>query len=385
MRLPARDTVKFIVWDYFTRADADLTNRDIVSGGTNFLRNKRATQELRVATDPDRPVSMVAGAYYYGSTAQQTSRSVYGPDAAAYLSGLPLAQLVALATRVPSLAGVLALNNTQSDIHTTPEIDSYALFGQAVWHITPALNLTGGARETYERETMGVWWPNPVSTITGAPVAALASQVYPETRVDVDDWSTSWLGSVDYEFAPAVRGYAPISHGAKAAGINSTVPTALGPQSLIVKPETATNYELGLKSRFLGNRVQANLSLFNMNIEDYQANFITTVPGTTTSVSIITNIGKVRSRGIEWDLSAAPLRGLTLALNGSYNEAEYRSYPAGPCPVEVTGRVSCDLSGKPVPQAPRWIVNASFNYRTDLGGGVTGMIGGNPEVKSSDH
>lgn len=371
-------------WDYFTSVDVDLTDRFVVRVGTNFLRNKQLTQEVRLATAPDKPVSAIVGAFYYNQNAEQDSRTTYGPDAAAYLTGVPNALLPVFALRVPAVAALIPYNNSRWDVWTTPQVRSYALFGQTVWHVTPRLNLTGGLRETYERETMSVRRDTPISTATGQSVAALAGNAYPLTVVPpVGNWSTSWLASADYALAHAVRAYALVSHGAKAAGINSTLPTALGLQSLIVQPETATNYELGIKSRFAHNRIQMNLSVFNTDISDYQANYSVTVPGTTTTVSIITNVGKVRTRGVELDATAVPVRGLTLGLNGSYNEAVFVSYPNGPCPVEVIGQAICDLSGKPVPQAPKWIANATISYRTDLGGGVVGVVGGNYAWRSS--
>jgi iron complex outermembrane receptor protein len=370
-------------WNYFTFGDADLTNRDVASLGTAFLRNRQLTQEVRLASARDKPISFVVGAFYYNSDATQDSRTNYGADAAAYLTGIPNASLPAVAAASPAVALLAARNNTAWDVWAKPEINSYALFGQAVWRVTPKLNLTAGLRESYERETMLIRQPNPVSLTTGQPVAALAVYAYPETHVSVDDWSTSWLASADYALASTARVYAQVSHGVKAGGTNSALPSALGPKSLIVKPETSTNYEIGIKSRFADDHIQLNVSVFNMDISDYQAIYQAVLPDGVSTAAYITNVGKVRTRGVEVEASAVPVRGLRLGINGSYNDAKYRSYVNGPCPVEVTGKLSCDLSGKTVPQAPKWIVNASASYRTDLGRGVTGLVGGNYAYRSS--
>ena len=56
------------------------------------------------------------------------------------------------------------------------------------------------------------------------------------------------------------------------------------------------------------------------------------------------------------------------SLNGSYNDVRYTSYPNAPCGVGVTG--TCNLTGQPVFQAPKWVWNASLRYAWDLGGDV---------------
>ncbi|WP_324272437.1 hypothetical protein, partial [Pseudomonas aeruginosa] len=40
----------------------------------------------------------------------------------------------------------------------------------------------------------------------------------------------------------------------------------------------------------------------------------------------LTNAGDVRSRGLEFEATALPIRGLTLNFNASYNDVRYLSY-----------------------------------------------------------
>ncbi len=60
----------------------------------------------------------------------------------------------------------------------------------------------------------------------------------------------------------------------------------------------------------------------------------------------LTNAGSVRSRGLEVESTLIPLRGLTLNLNGSYNDVRYMSYKDAPCAPEVAlqpgAPASCD-------------------------------------------
>jgi iron complex outermembrane receptor protein len=81
--------------------------------------------------------------------------------------------------------------------------------------------------------------------------------------------------------------------------------------------------------------------------------------------SYLANVGDVRARGIEADGSWRVNGNLTIDANGSYNDATYSAYHNAPCPVGVTG--ICDLTGKPLYQAPKWIANATIDYHVALG------------------
>lgn len=68
------------------------------------------------------------------------------------------------------------------------------------------------------------------------------------------------------------------------------------------------------------------------------------------------------------------MRGLTLNLNGSFNDVSYLSYKDAPCPPEVSLRpgapASCDLSGHQVVGASKWIGNANGEYKWNLSNGL---------------
>lgn len=69
-----------------------------------------------------------------------------------------------------------------------------------------------------------------------------------------------------------------------------------------------------------------------------------------------------------------PLRGLTLNVNGSYNDVRYLSYKDAPCPPEVSlqagAPASCDLTGHTVVGASKWILNANSQYQWQLANGL---------------
>ncbi|WP_121356704.1 TonB-dependent receptor domain-containing protein, partial [Pseudomonas aeruginosa] len=88
----------------------------------------------------------------------------------------------------------------------------------------------------------------------------------------------------------------------------------------------------------------------------------------------LTNAGDVRSRGLEFEATALPIRGLTLNFNASYNDVRYLSYKNAPCAPEVAFQAgapaSCDLSGHQVVGASKYIANFNGEYRWKLDDGL---------------
>jgi len=159
-------------------------------------------------------------------------------------------------------------------------------------------------------------------------------------------------------------GYATLTHGEKSGGVNLTVGAAprLGTDSLLVGTERANNAELGLKSTLLDNRLQLNTNLFWTEVHGYQANVYDQI----NRVQYLANAGSVRSRGLEFEATALPVRGLTLNFNGSWNDVRYLKYDDAPCPPEVSlanAAATCDLSGHQVVGASKYIANLNGEYK----------------------
>jgi iron complex outermembrane receptor protein len=373
----------FRSWFYHTYADADGTNISALTTGGDIINDRQYSEELRIATPKDGPVDAVAGLYYYQQDLRHDVPTIYGPDAAELLSGMSASTLAAYAKYSTALKGLLLYNNTDWDTWSTPDINSYAAFAQATWHAVDRLDITAGLRETYERKDETVWRPVPYSTLTGLPVAALKSQAYPTTEVGLANWSPSALLTASYKATDDVMGYATVSHGEKAGGLNSSIPgSGLTPDSLKVRPEKADDAEIGVKTATPDHRLQWNADAFITLVRDYQTTYYTTPPGGGSMVQVLSNAGAVRTQGFETDLTVAPFAGMTVTANGSYNDAYYQSYANGPCPLGSTAAV-CSLTGKPVSGAPRWIANLSATYEHALDDERSAYISGDWSWRSS--
>jgi iron complex outermembrane receptor protein len=235
-------------------------------------------------------------------------------------------------------------------------VDSIAAFGQANFAVTDRLTLTGGLRYTRDKRS-GV---SDTSTV-GTSYAPTSIPFHYDVKVKDDN--LSYLASISYKLADDVLAYASYSTGYKGSGLNLNAAVSAG-TPLVLAPEKVKNWELGLKSQFLDRRVTLNLSAFSTDLAGLQANIVPT----NGNRSYLANVGDVRSRGVEFDALVRLSDTLTISGNGSYNDATYKRYANAPCPVGVSG--VCDLTGRPLFQAPKWVGNGTIDYHVDLPNGT---------------
>ncbi|MDB6088226.1 MAG: fyuA 1, partial [Gammaproteobacteria bacterium] len=333
-------------WWFAPYNDADGTNVDAITGAGQRVDDNQWTQEVRLASPGDRPISYVVGLYYFNQHQNNLLYTQYGPDAQA---------IGALQLGAPTFANGYTQTTQLLSTH------SGSAFGQVTWRPTDPWEFALGLRETKERKTVSL---NRTSAGSDAFVSNANFSAYQSSQLRRDDNNVSGLLSASYKFDTNVLAYASISHGAKSGGINPQAPVTGFPlSSLYVKPETANDAELGIKSTLLNRRLLLNANLFWTNVRDYQATLLESPTNGGPLQQILSNIGKVRTRGVEADISSAPIGGLLLKLAGSYNEAVYLSYPNAPCsaeqlaPLLVPGQKVCDLTGQALVGAPKWIAN----------------------------
>jgi len=238
------------------------------------------------------------------------------------------------------------------------------LFGQVTWNITDDFSLTGGVRGTREQKNTVVDRLAPTGPDPG--IAALLPAYYSGDLERTDD-TLSGLLSASWKLNRDTLLYASVSRGAKSGGINPSVPPTVAGglpanQTLFIDPEIARDYELGVKTDFLDHRLQVNANLFWTDVDDYQATLLGQFSGTGVSTQILSNIGSVRTRGVELEIAFAPVDGLQLSLTVSYNDAKYADYKNGPCAAEKPAALFCDLTGERVYLTPEWIVNPTIGF-----------------------
>ena len=137
-----------------------------------------------------------------------------------------------------------------------------------------------------------------------------------ETRLWTPRFAVNWKPSDDILlFASATRGF-------KSGGWNAreTAPSRILPFG----PEKVWSYEIGTKTELFDRRLRANLTAFQLDVDDLQVLSGILNP-TTGALSFITrNPANYRNRGIEAELTAVPVEGLNLFVNVGYSDDNYR-------------------------------------------------------------
>ncbi|ROO12871.1 TonB-dependent receptor [Pseudomonas fluorescens] len=344
-------------WNFTPRNDDGLNVPASYNAGVS-VEDKQYSQEFRLASPKGEFFDYVVGAYYFGSDLDNKSFAYYGPQADIWNG-----------TARGALANVTSIGN--GHIKT----DSFALFAQGTWHLSERLDFTAGVRGTYEEKSAWVTRDAPIggAAVTGAAATARRGRTGAYDSGDLNQYSSSPSGllNLSYRITDDVLGYATLSHGEKSGGVNLAVGSApvAGADSLLIGTERANNAELGFKSTLWDHRLQLNANVFWTQVNAYQTNAY----DAENRVQYLTNAGSVRSRGVEFESTVIPLRGLTLNINGSYNDVSYLSYKDAPCPPEVSqapgAPASCDLSGHQVVGASKWIGNANGEYKWSLDNG----------------
>ena len=346
-------------WHFTPANDESLNVPALLNTGVE-VHDRQFSQEIRLASPTGGAFDYVLGAYVFNQNLGNKTFTDYGSQADLFLLG----------------ANLDALNNVSTKANGKIETDSYALFAQGTWHLTDRLDFTAGLRGTYEEKDANIKRFAPVggAAVTGQAAAIRAAQLgaYDSGDLSLHNAAPSFLLSLAYKFDDDLLGYASLAHGEKSGGVNLAVGSApvAGADSLLVGPERANDAELGFKSTLLDRRLLLNANLFWTGIHGYQATTLYQAPGSTNVVQVLANAGSVRSRGLEFEATALPVRGLTLNFNGSYNDVTYLSFKDAPCPGEVStapgAPATCDLTGERVVGASKWIANLSGEYKWQL-------------------
>ncbi len=210
-----------------------------------------------------------------------------------------------------------------------------AAFGELTYRFTPDFWVTAGLRygstdaqgfteaggynsnyltRAYIAGVLGI--PNP-GPLTITPIAAAEG-------VKAEETGASYRLSASWRPIPSLTAYAAVATGFRPPIVNARAGavSTIDPTDIIIPDGAASdnliNYEIGLKGNWFNRRLFANIALYYIDWNDIQvqANRVSD------AVQFATNIGGAFSRGVEFEVMAFPLDGWTVALNGSFNQAE---------------------------------------------------------------
>ncbi len=244
------------------------------------------------------------------------------------------------------LAGIGDVLFTQKNTTT-----SAALYAQLDWHVTDQWTLTYGGRYSYDKKKI----TQDAIDLMGGGVPTGVPLILPEFPAPVkadDDWSdyTNKV-SVSYQPNDDMLLYATFSQGYKSGAFPSqsnTPSVAATP----VDPETVDNYELGMKSTWWDNRIQFNVTLYDMDYSDLQ------VFELNNRLLLVLSSAQATTKGVDVDFNVLLMDNLTLSTSYNYSDATYDDY---------TSSGGAIYDGNDMVYAPNSAFAINVDYRYDIG------------------
>lgn len=233
--------------------------------------------------------------------------------------------------------------------HSERDYTSQAIFGNVTYEFNDHWSASLGARYTDDEQ-------------------AGSNNLF-DGKTTFEEWTYSLKLSYHYDDDRMV--YFAHDKGFKSGGINREINTCgrgglcLTPDQIFWDPETTFNYEIGIKSEWLDNRLRFNAALFHQIYEDFQIN---QVLAGSASV-LLTNAAKVKSQGVEADFAWIATSNLTLSGNMAYLETKYEDYKNAPCALPTSpgcANGAQNLSGKTLDNAPKLTYSVAAEYRSAI-------------------
>ncbi|HET7332112.1 TonB-dependent receptor [Dyella sp.] len=259
-----------------------------------------------------------------------------------------------------------------SFIQPKETVESEAIFGQAVWHVTDAFNLTAGARfsdDTRKNEGGINWGWAYDPTVPQVPIAANANP--PDVGFTVGQYNdgryhktkVTWLGRADYLFSKNAMVYASVSTGYKSGGTQDG--------GALYKPESLTNYEVGAKFTFFDGHMTWNSAAYYEDFKNFQLSAPIVYPNGNHGLGFSNVGGSTKVAGFESELalqdhddranlvlSVIPKKTLGTLIYAGSND--YAGLPA--CPPASNLQSCMNITGHTLPHAPDASLTAIYEH-----------------------
>lgn len=371
----------------------NITNNSGTTAANSFLdtgnqeNNTTWQQEFRLS-GKNGLVDWLGGASFYHEAAKQQSQVITNSDTLDTIISNTQAPGVYPLTVISQLAAIegvpasLLGSGWQENMNNVMTSNSYAVYGDAIWHLTSKLNLTTGLRFSHDSKDFS--WFNPPRTAPGLDasiaamnqanvignaqaagfispqqagalqyvMSALGSNIEytnPATSTTAYSTSNSWSDTsprlvLDYKFTPDVMMFGSATKGYQSGGFNAQ---AVGGS---YSPEQMRNYEIGLKSYFPEQHLEFNASLFYYQFTNLQSLALVATNSPIPQYQVTTSDQNGKGADIEtaWKVS----RNLRLTAVAEFLDKKYGTY---------TDPNGVNLSGQAV-DSPLWSASAGIDY-----------------------
>lgn len=299
-------------------------------------RDEAESQELQLISPDDSKLKWVVGTFLYNESGSVDPFRFGGLSGNA-LFGAPPGEPY----------DVVDFNKTRS----------YALFGETTVNLGADTRLTLGARYTIDQKK-----------IRGYTLAGTTIVPGSEGDQSKDYYRPTWNVTLDHNFTADFLAYASYRRGFHSGTFNSDSVGGFSPAANPpLSPEVIDAYEIGFKSEWLDRKLRVNASPFLYKYNDLQLQLYK-------SGAVITaNAARAEIKGVDVDVTARPIRSVTLSTGFEYLNARYNSYPNAPIySLAANGSLLStpgDASGREMTNAPKVSFNILIGHEllTELG------------------
>ncbi|MBV7264716.1 TonB-dependent receptor [Erythrobacter ani] len=282
------------------------------------------TQEIRLASNTDGPLTWQIGGFYFESDFDVSTVGFTFPPP-------------------------VTVNHTN---------DAWAVFGQASYQLTEAVRLTGGLRYTDDEKDFFV-------------VSGAAPQ-----PVSVQDDQFDWDVSLFVDLSDDVSVYGKVADAFRGPTIQGRDVAFFNPPS-VAQSENIMSYEAGFKTELADRRVRINGAVFYYTVDDPQ---FTAVGGAGNLVQLI-NANEGEAYGFELDTAFQITPNFEVTIGIAYNDTEIKdpNLEVGTCaqctvtdPTRTIAGpfgpvVFASVDGNPFPNAPEWSGDLTASYTIPVG------------------
>ncbi len=425
-------------WQGTLRADVDLTDSIKLTSITSFAKKKvdhtieldgtastsydilsfgdvkAFNQELRISGKTDRLNWILGGNYDNVKTNDDNAYLLYS-----FLGADPLSFLQPFGLNIGPVQG------TYNDFSN--KLETYAVFGNLEYEIVDNLTISGGIRYTKNKLSASYAYYEPalddptlkytppsnfgvnqiftfVCNVAGAGVAVpprpdlcvinpgqsfiagdgrpgypASTPIIDPLLVNLTEDNVSWRIGLNYKLSNGGLIYATASQGYK-AGVFSNIGASVISQYVPATQEKLLAYEAGIKMPLADGRLRLNASAFYYDYGDKQVR-AKILDGTWGLLERLVNIPKSEVYGVEAELFAQPVEGLTFAASATYMKSKVTQTftqlitPTGNFDVFNNMGFTGEFKGSELPYTPNFMANADIQYEWEMGN-LKPFIGG---------
>jgi iron complex outermembrane receptor protein len=332
------------------------------------------TQELRLVSSGDGPLSWIGGFFYADQKRDASSLEftpcLYDTDPTCPPGGSGVSEIPAIVAQFGNDVEYIQLEDRQ--------LEEWALFGEVSYQFTDQFQMTFGARyfdvEDDFSESIGLPLLNQILGIDPDNPGEQIALNSTSAKESVDD--VIYKFNASYDINDESMAYFTFSQGYRNGGsnaiancddlpVNDNVVCGSAGQ-LAYKPDTTDNYELGLRNQFLDGRMTLNGAIYYIHWDQVQVGDVSE----SGAFPITLNGDDATSKGLElefnWQIND------NWAFRGSYAYTDAELANDAPLLAEGTAQKGDRLPGTPEHQGTAFVhytrtLNADLELSVDYG------------------